>query len=130
MEPTKQPIPSDERESDDLCQTRCFHPEAIATAREKALDGRIVERLAEFFKVFADPSRLSLLNALQSAELCVCDLSETLGMSQSAVSHQLRVLRAARLVKYRRQGKMAFYSLDDGHIAEILRAGLEHLREE
>ncbi len=118
------------QDQDDVCQTRCFHPQAIRTARDKALEPGTVERLAEFFKVFADPSRISLLHALHAAELCVCDLSETLGMSQSAVSHQLRLLRAARLVKYRRQGKMAFYSLDDGHIAEILRAGLDHLREE
>jgi len=120
-------IPPDQ---DDLCQTRCFHPQAIAAARKAVPDPETASRLAEFFKVFSDPTRLSLLTALEAAELCVCDLSETLGLSQSAVSHQLRLLRAARLVTYRRQGKMAFYNLDDDHIAEILKAGLDHLGEQ
>ncbi len=114
---------------DDVCQTRCFHPDAIKAAKDNAPDSETIEDLAAFYKLFADPTRLRIIQALDAAEMCVCDLSEALTMTPSAASHQLRLLRAAKLVKYRRQGKMAFYSLDDEHIAQILRAGLDHVRE-
>ncbi len=88
-----------------------------------------VLQLAETFKVLSDPTRLKILFALSKAELCVCDISCLLGASESAVSHQLRILRAQRLVKYRREGKMAFYSLDDSHIESLFKAGLDHVEE-
>jgi ArsR family transcriptional regulator len=85
--------------------------------------------LAELFKVLGDPSRLRILNALGAAELCVCDLSTALDMSQSAVSHQLAILRGARLVRARRDGKAMFYVLDDAHVSEIVGIASVHLSE-
>lgn len=85
--------------------------------------------LAELFKVFGDPTRIRILYALAKQELCVCDIAETLGMTQSAISHQLRVLKQLHLVKYRREGKIVFYSLADSHVSTILAQGLEHVRE-
>ena len=85
--------------------------------------------LSDFFRIFGDQTRLRILYALSKSELCVCDLAKLLGASQSAVSHQLQVLRSHRLVKYRREGKAVFYSLDDGHIFSILDIGIKHLEE-
>ncbi len=87
-----------------------------------------MDTVAELFKVFGDPTRLKLLAALLGQEMCVCDLSDLLGISQSAVSHQLRLLRSSRLVKNRREGKSVYYSLDDDHVATILAQGMEHVR--
>lgn len=87
------------------------------------------ERIAELFKVLGDPTRMQILTALlMEKELCVCDISDLLGMSQSAISHQLRLLRTAHLVRNRREGKSIFYSLDDAHVATIIGQGLEHIR--
>lgn len=87
-----------------------------------------MQELANFFKVFGELSRIKILSILYHKELCVCDLVEILAMNQSAVSHQLRVLRAAKIVKSRKEGKHIFYSLDDDHVRELLRDGLEHIR--
>lgn len=92
-------------------------------------DNEILFRLAEFYKVFGDTSRVKLLFTLLRGELCVSALADSLGMSQSATSHQLRVLKAAKLVKFRRDGKTAIYSLSDSHIKTILDQGLEHISE-
>jgi len=83
--------------------------------------------MAATFKVLGDPTRIRILDALSREELCVCDLALLLGTSSSAISHQLRVLRDARLVKYRKEGKMAFYSLDDNHVLTLFEQGLEHV---
>ena len=85
--------------------------------------------LAELFKVFGDSTRAKILYVLFEQELCVCDMAQLLGMTQSAVSHQLRILKANSLVKFRRQGKTVFYSLDDDHVRSILALGMEHIRE-
>ena len=85
--------------------------------------------LADFFKVFGDPTRLKILALLEQQELCVHDLSAVMEMQQTAISHQLKSLRQARLVKYRKEGKMAVYSLSDSHIKEIVSAGLQHIKE-
>lgn len=85
--------------------------------------------LAEFFRVFGDSTRIKILYALSRAEMCVCDIAELLGVSQSAVSHQLQILRSSRLVRYRREGKTVFYSLNDEHIFSIIGQGLEHIKE-
>ena len=85
--------------------------------------------LAEFFKVFGDSTRLKILYVLLSAEMCVYDIAAVLGMSQSAISHQLRVLKGSRLVKFRRDGKTVFYSLADGHVRKIIAQGMEHVNE-
>jgi ArsR family transcriptional regulator len=83
--------------------------------------------LAETFKALSDPSRVRIVSLLASAELCVCDLAAALGMSQSAVSHQLRTLRDLRLVRWRRDGRQIFYALDDEHVAELFQMGLDHV---
>ena len=85
--------------------------------------------LPDLFKVFGDSTRIRILSALSKAEMCVCDIAYLLNMSQSAISHQLRVLKQARLVKNRRDGKIVYYSLDDNHIVGILDQGLDHIRE-
>jgi len=92
-------------------------------------DDGILCELSEFFRVFGDSTRIRILYALSKSELCVCDLARLLGISQSAISHQLQVLRSSRLVKYRREGKTVFYSLDDEHIFTIINMGLKHLEE-
>lgn len=86
-------------------------------------------QLADLFKIFGDPTRIRILYALSASELCVCDIAELLGMTQSAISHQLRVLKQSHLVKFRRDGKTIFYSLSDNHVATILNQGLEHVIE-
>lgn len=88
-----------------------------------------IQDLAEFIKVFGDPTRLRILFYLSKKPLCVCDLALLSGMQQTAVSHQLKVLRQMRLVKYHKEGRMAIYSLNDAHIEEILNVGLEHIKE-
>ncbi len=85
--------------------------------------------LAELFKVFGDSTRVKILYALFESEMCVCDMAQLLGLSQSAVSHQLRTLKNSKLVKFRREGKTVFYSLDDEHVRSIIGQGMEHLRE-
>jgi DNA-binding transcriptional ArsR family regulator len=102
-------------------------PVAAAKAAEAPVSKLL--GLAELFKVLGDPSRLRILNALGAAELCVCDISTALDMSQSAVSHQLAVLRGARLVSARRDGKSMFYSLDDDHVSQIVGIASTHLSE-
>ncbi len=111
----------------DLCEERCCHPQTICLARAAMLDDRRVQDLAEMFKILGDPTRIKILHALSRQELCVCDIAETLGMNQSAVSHQLRTLRGARLVKFRKDGKEAWYSLDDDHVISLMCQGLEHI---
>lgn len=111
----------------DLCQTSCVHPEAVAKASKAVFTGQTLAQLADFYKLLGDPTRLRILSALAASELCVCDLAETMQMNQSAVSHQLRVLRAGGLVTYRREGKMAIYRLDDEHVADIITTGLTHI---
>lgn len=91
-------------------------------------DDKLFE-LAEFFKVLGDSTRVRILCALQAGEMCVCDISDALSMTQSAISHQLRLLKTHRLVKLRREGKNIFYSLDDDHIATIIAMGLKHIAE-
>ncbi|WP_296627655.1 metalloregulator ArsR/SmtB family transcription factor [uncultured Negativibacillus sp.] len=115
-----------ETEEMEECQERHHHQ--LAYLKNKMPTQQEMETVAELFKVFGDPTRLKLLAALLGQEMCVCDLSDLLGISQSAVSHQLRLLRASRLVKNRREGKSVFYSLDDDHVATILAQGMEHVR--
>ena len=114
----------------DICQIRCVHPEVVARVKEKLPARQILMNLAEFFKVFGDDTRIRILTALYEEELCVCDLVEVLGMNQSAVSHQLRVLRGAKVVKFRKEGKMVYYCLDDDHVRKLLRDGLAHIQED
>lgn len=103
--------------------------ETSRAIEEKMPPEEIVYDLADLFKVFSDMTRIRILYALAHTELCVYDIAAVVGMSQSAISHQLRVLKQAKLVKYRREGKTVFYSLADGHIHTILNQGLEHVQE-
>ncbi|MGC9332822.1 MAG: ArsR/SmtB family transcription factor [Anaerolineae bacterium] len=99
-------------------------------AAARLLDDEDAARLAETFRALSDPTRVRILSLLVEGELCVCDLAEALGMSQSAISHQLRTLRDWRLVRRRRAGRLAFYTLDDEHVADLFRRALEHVRHE
>lgn len=110
----------------DLCEVQGLHPEALERVGARMPAGETFARLADMFKALADPTRARILYALSLEELCVCDLAALTGMSASAVSHQLRLLRAGRLVRYRREGKMAFYALDDDHVRHLLHEGLCH----
>lgn len=101
----------------------------VAAVRAALVGTGAVELLAETFRVLGDPTRVRILDALSHAELCVCDVATLLGLSQSAVSHQLRILRGLRLVRSRREGRMVFYTLDDDHITGLFREGLRHVEE-
>jgi len=111
-----------------VCEVNCIHEETANQVKNKMLAIGEIQSLSAIFKAFGDPTRLKILHCLKKAELCVCDLCFVLDMSQSAVSHQLRVLRNLRLVKHRKEGKNVYYSLDDDHIFKILAEGLEHIR--
>lgn len=112
------------------CQAHDLHEPAMQAARAAMPQPEQLEELVQTFKIFGDSTRIKILSALAAGELCVCDIAELSEASQSTVSHQLRLLRAYRLVKVRREGKGAFYSLDDTHVLSILRAGLDHVCEE
>ena len=105
------------------------HEELVETVRERMPEEDRLYDLAELFKVFGDSTRIRILYVLLEAEMCVCDIALLLGMTQSAISHQLRVLKQAGLVKYRREGKTVYYSLADDHIVTIFNQGLEHVQE-
>lgn len=107
-----------------------MHKNLLETALTRMPDDERLFELAEIFKVFGDSTRVRIMCALMPGEMCVCDISELLGMTQSAISHQLRLLKTHRLVKSRRDGKSIFYSLDDEHVSSILFQGLRHLEEE
>lgn len=111
----------------DVCKVQCVNEPLVKKAREEMLSPEKSEDLANLFKAMADPGRVKILYALSRQELCVCCLQALLDMSQSAVSHQLRLLRNLRLVKYRKEGRMVFYSLDDEHITRLFSEGLNHI---
>ncbi len=114
---------------DDTCQIKYVNHELVTALLKSQHDNKIVSGLAEIFGVLADPTRLKICMFLSESELCVCDLAGMLNISESAVSHQLRLLRSLRIVKYRREGKMAFYTLDDNHITSLIKQGLDHAKE-
>ena len=105
------------------------HPEIIQAVTSQMPDEELLYDLAELFKVFGDSTRIKILYVLLESEMCVCDIAQLLNMTQSAISHQLRILKQSRLVKFRREGKTIFYSLQDDHVCSILSQGLEHLEE-
>ncbi|SMC50395.1 ArsR/SmtB family transcription factor [Papillibacter cinnamivorans] len=113
----------------DCCETTVIHEEALSEVRKKMPPEDPLIEVAELFKVFGDSTRARIICALNLSELCVCDLSVLLGMSQSAVSHQLRILKQARMVKFRRSGKVVYYSLDDEHIGQIFAVAFQHVQE-
>ena len=113
----------------ECCEGNCIHAELLKKAREKMPDEDELYDLAELFKVFGDSTRIRILFVLFGSEVCVCDLAETLNMTQSAVSHQLKILKQAKLVSSRREGKSVFYSLADEHVRTIIDQGREHIEE-
>ncbi len=111
------------------CDCNVIHEDIVNHVREKMPEDENLYDLAELFKVFGDTTRIKILWALAEAELCVCDIAVLLNMTQSAISHQLRVLKQARLVRYRKDGKVVYYSLDDSHVKQIFDQGLIHINE-
>lgn len=111
------------------CEYMHVHEDTVNKLQETMPDEEVLYDLAELFKIFGDSTRIRILYALFEAELCVCDIAQLLGMTQSAISHQLRILKGSKLVKYRREGKTVFYSLADGHVRTIINQGLEHVEE-
>ncbi len=114
---------------EDGCLVRVVHLDRVARAREEAISDRDLERLVLIYKALGDPTRLKVTMALKKGEMCVCDLAALLGLSESAVSHQIRRLKDLALVKSRRDGQILYYSLDDHHVDEMIQVGLDHLRE-
>jgi len=115
--------------TDMLCEVSLVHEDAVqAVLAGRAEEGE-VGRLADVFQVLASPTRLRMVEALAERELCVCDLAALTGVSESAISHHLKQMRDLHLVRYRREGRMAYYRLDDDHVATLFRTGLEHVRE-
>lgn len=111
------------------CECTCIHEDVICKVKNKMPEDEKLYDLAELFKVFGDTTRIKILYALFEEEMCVCDIADLLNMTQSAISHQLRVLKQARLVKFRKEGKVVYYSLDDNHINQIFNCGLCHIEE-
>ncbi len=111
------------------CEYIHIHQDIVDKVNDNMPEEEVLFDLAEFFKVFADSTRIKILYVLLQSEMCVCDIGQVLNISQSAVSHQLRMLKQMRLVKYRKEGKSIFYSLSDGHIEHILNQGIEHIME-
>ena len=112
-----------------VCEFMHVHDEIVDKVERVMPQEQELLDLAEFFKVFGDSTRIKILYALSQSEMCVCDIATLLQMGQSAISHQLRVLKQMRLVNFRRDGKTVFYSLSDGHIQTILAQGMEHISE-
>jgi DNA-binding transcriptional ArsR family regulator len=115
----------------DRCEVECVDPDRVRNVIERLPAEDTFHELAETFRVLSDPGRVRLISALlEAGELCVCDLAAATGLSQTACSHNLRLLRSSRLVRYRKQGRNVYYSLDDAHIRVLLDVGLQHVSHE
>ena len=117
------------KHDDGKCKVFFIHEDTIKKVRKEIPGEELLFDLADFFKIFGDTTRIRILSALFITEMCVCDLSEILGVSQSAMSHQLKILRQAGLVKFRKEGKSVFYSLKDEHVKQIIDTGISHITE-
>jgi ArsR family transcriptional regulator, lead/cadmium/zinc/bismuth-responsive transcriptional repressor len=115
---------------DDICEIQNVDRDRISSLQKKMEDQAMLGEIAELFNALGDPTRVRILHALSLEELCVCEISELIGLSSSAISHQLRLLRMNRLVKNRKSGKMVYYSLDDDHVRTLLEQSLKHVRED
>ena len=114
---------------DELFECTVLHEDVVNEVKKKIPEDEMIYDLAEFFKVFADSTRMKIIYALMENELCVCDIASIVQTTQSAISHQLRLLKQAKLVKFRKEGKVVYYSLDDDHISQIVKKGREHIEE-
>ena len=112
---------------DDVCEIVFTDEKAVAYVRKRLWDESKTHRIAEMFKALADPTRIRVIEALSIRELCVCDLANLLGMTQSAISHQLRILRQSGVLKYRKEGRIVYYSLDDEHVSGLLNSVSSHV---
>lgn len=110
-----------------ICDCNVIHQDMVDNTTNKMLDADIFNKLAEFFKILGDTTRVKILFALDQNEICVCDIANVLGMSKSSISHQLGTLRRSGIVKCRKVGKEVFYMLDDEHVKEVFEIGLEHV---
>ena len=113
----------------DCCDYICTHPDVVERVRGKIPDEDSLYDLCELFRIFGDSTRIRILYVLFEEEMCVCDIAQLLGMTQSAISHQLRALKNARLIKSRREGRIVFYALADDHVKAIIHQGMEHISE-
>ncbi len=120
---------TDNKHEIERCDCNVIHEDIVNNVRGKMPQDENLYDLAELFKVFGDTTRIKILWALAESEMCVCDIAVLLNMTQSAISHQLRVLKQARLVKYKKEGKVVYYSLDDAHVKQIFNQGLIHINE-
>ena len=123
------PLDNTEDNKLEKCDFYCVHTDVIEAVNNSMPSEEVLYDLADFFKIFGDSTRIKILYVLMQSEMCVCDIAQLLNASQSAISHQLRVLKQMQLVKFRRDGKTIFYSLSDNHITTILSMGLEHIKE-
>ncbi|MGN0176305.1 MAG: ArsR/SmtB family transcription factor [Methanobrevibacter sp.] len=117
------------RNEEDVCEVFDSHEDVVNRVKERIPDENKFIELSEFFKIFGNPTRLKIISLLSIEDLCVCDICEILGLNQTTVSNQLRILRANNIVKYQKEGKMVRYSLTDLHIEMIYKVGLEHILE-
>lgn len=118
---------SSHRPAGPICEVRCINEQDVARARVGLLESETYSGLASVFATLGDATRARIVHVLLRQEMCTCDIAAVVGVSDSAVSQHLRLLRELRLVKLRRQGKLVYYSLDDSHVAELIRIGLTHL---
>ena len=112
-----------------VCHESKVHDEVVERIRAEMPDSALLYELSDFFKIFGDSTRVSILFVIDKGEICVCDIAEILGMTKSAVSHQLKILRQAKLISYRKSGKNVYYSLADDHVKDIIEKALEHIKE-
>ena len=113
----------------EMCDVVTVHPERVAWVSKRLIDEESNLRLSELFDALSDSTRLRIIEVLSLKEMCVCDITAALNLSQSATSHQLRILRNLRLVRYRKSGRLVYYALDDEHILSLFSQGLDHIRE-
>ncbi|MDI3312430.1 MAG: metalloregulator ArsR/SmtB family transcription factor [Thermoanaerobacterium sp.] len=113
----------------EICEITVIHADIVDKVKKLMPEEEKLYDLAELFKIFGDTTRIKILCALLKSEMCVCDIAATLGMNQSAVSHQLRILKQSKLVKYRKDGKVVYYSLADDHVIKIFEQGFNHIEE-
>ena len=119
----------EDRYTVECCDDTCPHQDILSRVQRAIPDEDTLYDLTELFRIFGDSTRVRILYFLFESEMCVCDIAELLGMTQSAISHQLRVLRSSKLVKFRRDGKTLYYSLADEHVCRIISQGMEHVEE-
>lgn len=115
--------------NDEKCEVTLIHEDNVKKAINELPNDELIADLSDMFKIFGDQTRVKILMALESGELCVCDIAAVMNMSQSAISHQLRVLKQSNIVKTRRQGKVVYYSISDDHVKEIFDIAIVHVQE-